>query len=82
MYVCVLQHEKASIAMFDHLVSVNALKPVMMDHGLVLPDDLDFIKEQIAGPQNTVLLTQGVSQEHCPSQTGGESRTLSFSHRG
>uniref|UniRef100_A0A674DGH0 SAM domain and HD domain 1 n=1 Tax=Salmo trutta TaxID=8032 RepID=A0A674DGH0_SALTR len=47
------KHEEASLAMFDHLVSVNALEPVMKDHGLVLPDDLVFIKEQIAGPQNT-----------------------------
>ncbi len=48
--------------MFDHLVRENALEPVMKEHGLVLPDDLVFIKEQIAGPQNTVLLSQGVNQ--------------------
>ncbi|XP_029579762.1 deoxynucleoside triphosphate triphosphohydrolase SAMHD1 isoform X1 [Salmo trutta] len=53
------KHEEASLAMFDHLVSVNALEPVMKDHGLVLPDDLVFIKEQIAGPQNTVPPRQG-----------------------
>uniref|UniRef100_A0A8C4NPV4 Deoxynucleoside triphosphate triphosphohydrolase SAMHD1 n=1 Tax=Dicentrarchus labrax TaxID=13489 RepID=A0A8C4NPV4_DICLA len=45
-----LQHETASLAMFDYLVKDNGLKPVMEQHGLVLPDDLDFIKEQIAGP--------------------------------
>lgn len=45
-----LQHEHASLAMFDHMVKVNHLEPVMKDHGLVLPEDLDFIKEQIAGP--------------------------------
>uniref|UniRef100_A0A4W6DEK6 SAM domain and HD domain 1 n=1 Tax=Lates calcarifer TaxID=8187 RepID=A0A4W6DEK6_LATCA len=39
--------------MFDHLVDDNGLKPVMKQHGLVLPEDLDFIKEQIAGPQDT-----------------------------
>uniref|UniRef100_A0A4W5R299 SAM domain and HD domain 1 n=1 Tax=Hucho hucho TaxID=62062 RepID=A0A4W5R299_9TELE len=50
------KHEEASLAMFDHLVSVNALEPVMKDHGLVLPDDLVFIKEQIAGPQNTSVV--------------------------
>lgn len=60
--LCVLQHEEASLAMFDHLVRENALEPVMKEHGLVLPDDLVFIKEQIAGPQNTVLLSQGVNQ--------------------
>ena len=45
-----LQHEDASVAMFDHLVDQNELKNLMEQHGLVLPEDLDFIKEQIAGP--------------------------------
>lgn len=36
--------------MFDYLVTDNALEPVLRQHGLVLPEDLDFIKEQIAGP--------------------------------
>lgn len=44
------KHETASLDMFDYLVSDNDLKPVMEQHGLVLPEDLDFIKEQIAGP--------------------------------
>ncbi|XP_076596618.1 deoxynucleoside triphosphate triphosphohydrolase SAMHD1-like [Chaetodon auriga] len=44
------KHEKASLDMFDYLVEDNHLKPVMEDHGLVLPEDLDFIKEQIGGP--------------------------------
>lgn len=39
--------------MFDYLVSDNSLEPVMEEHGLVLPEDLIFIKEQIAGPQGT-----------------------------
>ncbi|XP_077937859.1 deoxynucleoside triphosphate triphosphohydrolase SAMHD1-like [Gasterosteus aculeatus] len=39
------KHEKASVEMFDHLVADNDLKPVMEEHGLVLPVDLDFIKE-------------------------------------
>lgn len=38
--------------MFDHLVKANKLEPVMEQHGLELPEDLDFIKEQIAGPLN------------------------------
>lgn len=50
MSLILLQHEKASLAMFDYLVNDNGLKPVMEQHGLVLPEDLDFIKEQIAGP--------------------------------
>ncbi|XP_053172853.1 deoxynucleoside triphosphate triphosphohydrolase SAMHD1 [Scomber japonicus] len=47
------KHEAASLEMFDYLVKDNDLKPVMEEHGLVLPEDLDFIKEQIAGPLNT-----------------------------
>lgn len=39
--------------MFDYLVKDNNLGPVMEKHGLVLPEDLDFIKEQIAGPLDT-----------------------------
>lgn len=45
-----MQHENASVQMFDHLVKVNDLEKVMMQYGLSLPDDLVFIKEQIAGP--------------------------------
>ncbi|XP_062314478.1 deoxynucleoside triphosphate triphosphohydrolase SAMHD1-like isoform X2 [Osmerus eperlanus] len=44
------KHEDASVAMFDHLVKENTLKDMMKDHGLVPSEDLDFIKEQIAGP--------------------------------
>lgn len=36
--------------MFDHLVKVNHLEEVMVKYGLSLPNDLIFIKEQIAGP--------------------------------
>uniref|UniRef100_A0A7N6A3H3 Deoxynucleoside triphosphate triphosphohydrolase SAMHD1 n=1 Tax=Anabas testudineus TaxID=64144 RepID=A0A7N6A3H3_ANATE len=47
------KHENASVLMFDYLVTDNNLEPVMKQHGLVLPEDLDFIKEQIAGPLDT-----------------------------
>ncbi|XP_063739805.1 deoxynucleoside triphosphate triphosphohydrolase SAMHD1-like isoform X2 [Eleginops maclovinus] len=47
-------HETASLSMFDYLVNDNGLKPVMEQHGLVLPEDFVFIKEQIAGPPNPV----------------------------
>ncbi|KAM4737378.1 deoxynucleoside triphosphate triphosphohydrolase SAMHD1-like [Anableps anableps] len=47
------KHEAASLKMFDHLVDDNGLGPVMEEHGLVLPEDLDFIKEQIAGPMES-----------------------------
>lgn len=43
----------ASVKMFDHLVRENGLESVMQEHGLTLPDDLVFIREQIAGPQES-----------------------------
>ncbi|KAI1892779.1 hypothetical protein AGOR_G00137040 [Albula goreensis] len=56
------KHELASVQMFDHLVKVNNLEPVMEQHGLVLPEDLLFIKEQITGPlEPPVPLSQGQS---------------------
>ncbi|XP_053281037.1 deoxynucleoside triphosphate triphosphohydrolase SAMHD1 isoform X1 [Pleuronectes platessa] len=48
------KHEQASLDMFDYLVEHNKLKEEMVEqHGLKLPEDLDFIKEQIAGPLDT-----------------------------
>ncbi|XP_061604493.1 deoxynucleoside triphosphate triphosphohydrolase SAMHD1 isoform X1 [Phyllopteryx taeniolatus] len=44
------KHEKASLDMFDYLVEKNNLKPLMEQYGLVLAEDLIFIKELIAGP--------------------------------
>lgn len=38
--------------MFEHLVEDNELTPVMEKHGLKLPQDLVFIREQIVGPPN------------------------------
>lgn len=46
--------------MFDHLVRVNGLEEVMVCHGLTLPDDLIFIKEQIAGPLDNSVLNSSV----------------------
>lgn len=46
--------------MFDHLVKVNGLEEVMVHHGLTLPDDLIFIKEQIAGPLDNSVLDSSV----------------------
>ncbi|XP_027132173.1 deoxynucleoside triphosphate triphosphohydrolase SAMHD1-like, partial [Larimichthys crocea] len=42
-----LQHETASCKMFDHLVKSNKLEPLMEKYGLVLSEDLIFIKEMI-----------------------------------
>ncbi|XP_077410816.1 deoxynucleoside triphosphate triphosphohydrolase SAMHD1 [Vanacampus margaritifer] len=47
------KHEKASLDMFEYLVTKNELEPLMEQHGLVLPQDMDFIKELIAGPLET-----------------------------
>ncbi|KAM9786333.1 deoxynucleoside triphosphate triphosphohydrolase SAMHD1 [Neosynchiropus ocellatus] len=47
------KHENASLSMFDYLVNDNGLRPLMESHGLVFPEDMDFIKEQIAGPQDS-----------------------------
>lgn len=45
--------------MFDHLVEANGLEQVMEQQGLQLPEDLDFIKEQIAGPLNNGASQRG-----------------------
>lgn len=64
MGLSMLQHENASVLMFDYLVTDNNLEPVMKQHGLVLPEDLDFIKEQIAGPLDTNV-AQGQKVSAC-----------------
>ncbi|KAJ8361305.1 hypothetical protein SKAU_G00178300 [Synaphobranchus kaupii] len=46
------KHEQASKQMFDHMVNVNSLRPVMESHGLVCAEDLLFIKELIDSPQH------------------------------
>ena len=51
MCVRFLQHENASVQMFDHLVKVNNLMPEMEKYGLTT-NDLTFIEEQIVGPQD------------------------------
>ncbi|NXQ63629.1 SAMH1 triphosphohydrolase, partial [Anthoscopus minutus] len=44
------KHETASVQMFEHLITSNKLEEVMRSHGLVLEEDMLFIKEQIGGP--------------------------------
>ncbi|XP_078026100.1 deoxynucleoside triphosphate triphosphohydrolase SAMHD1-like [Epinephelus lanceolatus] len=44
------RHEDASVQMFYHLVERNGLQQEMERYGLVLPVDLTFIEEMIAGP--------------------------------
>ncbi|KAG5836004.1 hypothetical protein ANANG_G00250000 [Anguilla anguilla] len=68
------KHEMASVQMFDYLLQENYLSPVMEQHGLILPEDLDFIKELIAGPleqhiqfsqEQPTWLYKGRSEEKC-----------------
>ncbi|XP_042264857.1 deoxynucleoside triphosphate triphosphohydrolase SAMHD1-like [Thunnus maccoyii] len=47
------KHETASLQMFDYLVYDNGLEPVMKHYGLKLPEDQTFIREMIAGHQET-----------------------------
>ncbi|KAJ8257848.1 hypothetical protein GJAV_G00190390 [Gymnothorax javanicus] len=61
--------------MFDHLITVNNLEPVMRQHGLELPEDLLFIKEQIAGPLETPV---SLSQDQSPWLYQGRNETKSF----
>uniref|UniRef100_A0A803WG05 Deoxynucleoside triphosphate triphosphohydrolase SAMHD1 n=1 Tax=Ficedula albicollis TaxID=59894 RepID=A0A803WG05_FICAL len=44
------KHETASVQMFEHLITSNKLEEVMRSYGLVLEEDMLFIKEQIGGP--------------------------------
>lgn len=64
MNFCILQHEEASVKMFDHLVESNNLEPMMTNHGLVLEEDLVFIKELIVGPLNSQAASDEVSPAH------------------
>lgn len=60
------QHEQGSVDMFDHLVTSNNLKPIMRNYGLVLEEDIPFIKEQIWGPdQKTPIKDSLVSVYSC-----------------
>ncbi|POI33118.1 hypothetical protein CIB84_003131, partial [Bambusicola thoracicus] len=44
------KHETASVEMFEHLITSNKLEKIMESYGLVLEEDIAFIKEQIGGP--------------------------------
>ncbi|XP_056129818.1 deoxynucleoside triphosphate triphosphohydrolase SAMHD1 [Lampris incognitus] len=67
------KHENASLDMFDYLVSDNGLEPVFEQYGLKLPEDLIFIKEQIAGP-----LDSPASANKCKWQYRGRPEEKSF----
>lgn len=48
------------MTMFDHLLNENALRPEFERFGL-MEKDIVFIKEQIAGPLESVMCSQTVS---------------------
>ncbi|XP_016307308.1 deoxynucleoside triphosphate triphosphohydrolase SAMHD1-like [Sinocyclocheilus anshuiensis] len=62
------KHEITSVKMFDHLVKVNSLEEVMVRHGLTLPDDLNFIREQIIGPLDNPILNRSWPYEGRPME--------------
>lgn len=47
--------------MFEHLIVSNKLEEVMKSYGLVLEEDLVFIKEQIGGPIDEMACEESVS---------------------
>ena len=52
-----VQHEQASVMMFDHLITSNKLECELKRYGLA-EQDLTFIKEQIAGPLESEMSSQ------------------------
>lgn len=48
--------------MFEHLITSNKLEEVMKSYGLVLEEDMNFIKEQIGGPIDETACEKSVSQ--------------------
>ena len=51
------QHEQASVMMFKHLLMENKLEGEFEKYGLD-ERDIQFITEQIAGPQESEMLSQ------------------------
>uniref|UniRef100_A0AAR2JCF7 Deoxynucleoside triphosphate triphosphohydrolase SAMHD1 n=1 Tax=Pygocentrus nattereri TaxID=42514 RepID=A0AAR2JCF7_PYGNA len=70
------KHETASVQMFDHLVKVNNLEPVMEKYGLSLPGDLIFIKEQIAGPLDNIA--SGTHHQMWPYKGRSEEKSFLY----
>lgn len=60
------QHETASVEMFEHLIASNKLEEVMKSYGLVLEEDMNFIKEQIGGPIDETACEKSVSECTAP----------------
>lgn len=52
--------------MFEYLITSNKLEEVMKSYGLVLEEDMLFIKEQIGGPIDETACVESVSQCAAP----------------
>ncbi|XP_035404022.1 deoxynucleoside triphosphate triphosphohydrolase SAMHD1 isoform X1 [Cygnus atratus] len=65
------KHETASVEMFEHLITSNRLEEVMKSYGLVLEEDMTFIKEQIGGP-----IDENISEKSWPYR--GRQKEKSF----
>lgn len=52
--------------MFEHLITSNKLEEVMKSYGLVLEEDMNFIKEQIGGPIDETACEKSVSECTAP----------------
>lgn len=79
MFTYFSQHETASVKMFEHLVTSNGLEEVMKSYGLVLEEDMIFIKEQIGGPIDENIREKSVS--HCISTVVIPTNILHFTNR-
>ena len=52
-----MQHEQASVMMFEHLINANDLRKEFEKYDLD-ETDIVFIKEQIAGPSKSEMSSQ------------------------
>ncbi len=62
------RHEESSIAVFDHLLESNNLRPLLKDLADIDERDIEFVKEQIAGLS--------------PADDGGASADRDWPYRG
>ena len=60
MNLCTLQHEDASVEMFDHMVESNKDLKEMMEEYDMLPNDVVFIKEMIKPPASEKKVSHAI----------------------
>ncbi|KAF4788676.1 Deoxynucleoside triphosphate triphosphohydrolase SAMHD1 [Turdus rufiventris] len=64
------KHETASVQMFEYLITSNKLEEVMKSYGLVLEEDMLFIKEQIGGPIDETACVESWPYRGRPKEKG------------